>query len=113
MTSRSSTLSPQPSIQLHIERLVLDGLSVGHAHGPIISAAVEAELSRLLATEGLGLSFQSGGAWPSVPVSVIQLTASKPVQLGQQIAHAVYGGIGQEQSSTSRTIQGGTHVSQE
>src|SRR5438046_9460521 len=101
MTSRSSTLSPQPSIQLHIERLVLDGLSVGHAQGPIITAAVEAELSRLLATGGLGLSFQSGGAWPSVPVSVIQLTASKPAQLGQQIAQAVYGrgGAGHETKS--------------
>jgi hypothetical protein len=112
MNSQPSSLSPQPSIQLHIERLVLEGLSVSHAKGPIIRAAVEGELSRLLATEGLGLSFQSGGAWPSVPVSVIQLTASKPVQLGQQIARAVYGGIGLEQSLTSRTKEGGTHVSQ-
>jgi hypothetical protein len=40
------------------------------------------------------------------------LTASKPPQLGQQIAQAVYGGIGQKQPSTSRTNQGGTHASQ-
>ncbi len=33
--------------------------------------------------------------------------------LGQQIAKAVYGGIGREQSSTSTTKQGDTHVSQE
>ena len=113
MTSQSSTLSLQPSIQLHIERLVLDGLSVGHAQGPIIGAAVETELARLLATGGLDSSLQSSGAWPSAPVSAVQLAASKPTQLGQQIAQAVYGGIGEERSSTSRTKQGSTHVSQE
>ena len=101
------------SINLHIERLILEGLSPSHTQGSLIGAAVETELARLLSTGGLGSSLQSGGAWPSVPVSVIQLTATKPAQLGQQIAHAVYGGIGQEQSSTSRTKEGGTHVSQE
>jgi len=100
------------NINVSIERLVLDGLPVSSAQGPLISAAVETELARLLATGGLEMSLQSGGAWPSVPVSVVPLTASKPAQLGRQIAQAVYGGIGQEQSSTSRTKQGGTHASQ-
>jgi hypothetical protein len=99
------------NINVSIKRLVLDGLPISHAQGPLIGAAVETELARLLATGGLEMGLQSGGAWPSVPVSVIELTASKPAQLGQQIAHAVYGGIGQEQSSTSRTKEGGTHAS--
>jgi hypothetical protein len=101
------------NINVSIERLVLDGLPVSSAQASLLGAAVETELARLLATGGLKMGLQFGGAWPSVPVSVIQLTASKPAQLGQQIAHAVYGGIGQEQSSTSRTKEGGTHVSQE
>jgi hypothetical protein len=87
------------NINVSIERLVLDGLRISHAQGPLIGAAVETELARLLATGGLEMGLQSGGAWPSMPVSVAQLTASKPTQLGQQIAQAVYGGIGQEQSS--------------
>jgi hypothetical protein len=90
------------SINLHIERLILDGLSENHTEGPIIGAAVEAELARLLAAGGLAPGFQSGSAWSSLPVSAVQLTASKPVLLGQQIARTVYHGIGPEQSSTMR-----------
>lgn len=100
------------NINVSIERLVLDGLPIGHAQGKFIGAAVETELARLLATGGLEMDLQSGGAWPRVPVGEVQLTASKPTQLGQQIAQAVYGGIGQEQSSTSRTKERGNHVSQ-
>jgi len=101
------------NINVHIERLILDGVPESHAQGLIIGAAVETELARLLATGGLDSSLQSSGAWPSVPVSAVQLAASKPAQLGQQIAQAVYGGIGQERASTSRTKQGSIHVSQE
>jgi hypothetical protein len=100
------------NINVSIERLVLEGLPISHAQGPLIGAAVETELARLLATGGLEMGLQSGGAWPSMPVSVVQLTASKPTQLGQQIAQAVYGGIGHEQSATSRTSEGSTNVSQ-
>ena len=100
------------SINLHIERLILEGLSPSHTQGSLIGAAVETELARLLETGGLGLSLQSGGAWPSMPVSAVQFTASKPAQVGQQIAQAVYQGIGQEQSSISRTSEGSSHVSQ-
>jgi hypothetical protein len=98
------------SINVHIERLILDGLSVSDAQSPIISAALETELTRLLAAGGLERSLQSGGAWPGVPVSNIQLTAGKPAHLGQQIAAAVYGGIGQEQSSTLKIQQGYRHA---
>lgn len=100
------------SINIHIERLILDGLSVSDAQSPIIGAAVERELARLLATGGLERSLQSGGAWASVPVGAVQLTASKPAQLGRQIAQAVYGGIGQELPPTSGTKAGSPHVSQ-
>jgi hypothetical protein len=100
------------SINIHIERLILEELSVSDAQGPVIGAAVETELARLLATGGLEMSLQSGGAWPSVPVGGIQLAPSKPAQLGQQIAQAVYGGIGLEQSPPSRTSEGSPHVPQ-
>lgn len=100
------------NINVSIERLVLDGLPVSSIQGPLLGAAVETELARLLATGGLEASLQLGGACPRVPISVVQLTASKPAQLGQQIAQAVYGGIGQKQSPTSRTKEGGTHACQ-
>lgn len=83
------------NINLHIERLVLDGLPVEHHQGPLVKAAVEAELSRLLTADGLANSLMSGGAMPSAPAPGIQLTSNRnPTQLGQQIARAVYGGIG-------------------
>ena len=84
------------NINLHIERLILDGLAVAPAHRALVQAAVEAELSRLLTAGGLHASLQSGIALPSVRAGALQLNAdSNPKQIGQQIARAVYGGIGQ------------------
>jgi hypothetical protein len=39
------------SISLHIERLILEGLPVASNSGPQLQAAVEAELTRLLASD--------------------------------------------------------------
>jgi hypothetical protein len=91
------------NINVSIERLVLDGLPMSSAQGSLLGATVETELARLLTTGGLEASLQSGGAWPSVPVSVVQVTASKPAQLGQQIAQAVYGGLTPRPVLTSET----------
>ena len=83
------------NINLHIERLVLDGLPIDHHQGPLIRAAVEVELGRLLTANGLANSLMAGGAVPSVPAPGIQMSeASNPARLGQQIGHAIYGGIG-------------------
>jgi hypothetical protein len=84
----------RPSVHLRIERLILDGLPLTHSQGALVQAAVEAELSRLLTERGLTSSLLSGGALPSVRAGAIQLSSDgSPVQLGQQIAHAVYSGI--------------------
>ena len=84
------------NINVHIERLILDGLPVARHQAPLIQTAVEAELARLLVADGLAPSLKAGGgATPSVNAPSIQFTsASSPTQLGQQIARAVYGGIG-------------------
>ena len=83
------------NINLHIEWLVLDGLPIGHSQGSLVKAAVEAEFTRLLIENGLAPNFQSGGAVPSVKADGIQVTNDgSPVDLGQQIARVVYGGIG-------------------
>lgn len=85
----------RPDIHLHIERLVLDGLSIERAQGPQVQAAVETELARLLMENGLGAPLGAGGAVPSVNAAGIQLSpGSSPAQLGRQIAQSVYGGIG-------------------
>jgi hypothetical protein len=82
------------NINLHIERLILDGLPLERSEGSQVQAAVEAELARLLMANGLGQQFQSGGAVPSVRTPEMQLTDNSSIQIGQQIARSVYGGIG-------------------
>ena len=84
------------NINVHIERLILDGLSIPHRQRPLLQAAVEAELAHLLAADGLASGLLAGGAVPRVPAGAIQLTGASddPTHLGQQIAQAVYGGIG-------------------
>jgi hypothetical protein len=88
-------MNDRPNIQIHIDRLILDGISVPHAQRPVLQAAVEAELARLLAEEGLGTELRSSGAVPRVSTPAIQLSSEgNPAQWGHEIAHAVYRGIG-------------------
>lgn len=83
------------NININIDRLILEGVSVPQAQRPLLQAAVEAELGRLMTEGGVGESWRSGGAVPSVPAAAIQLSADgNYTQWGQQIARSVYGGIG-------------------
>jgi len=83
------------NVNLHIERLILDGIDVEPAHRPILQAALERELGRLIARGGVGPDLAAGGAVPSVRAGGFEMNAEKnPRQLGRQIARAVYGGIG-------------------
>ena len=81
---------------VHIERLVLDGIDVPYHQQPLLQAAVEAELARLLAAGGVAPGLRAGGALSHVPGGTIDLAEDRgPAHLGQQIAQAVYGGIGE------------------
>ena len=83
------------NVNVHIERLVLDGIDLPRYDRAALKASVSAELARLLADGGLSSSLRAGGAVPSLPAGGIQLAAqSEPTHLGQQIARAVYGGLG-------------------
>ncbi len=85
------------NVNVHIERLILDGLPIASHQGPLVQTAVEAELTRLLAADGLAANLLVGGALSHLQAGGIQLTGEgNPGQLGQQIAQAVYGGIGGE-----------------
>ncbi len=85
------------NITVSIDRLIFDGLSISRNQYPQIQAAVEAELARLLASTRLFQGLAQGGSLPSAPGGHIQLTSyADPADLGQQIARAVYSGIGGE-----------------
>jgi len=84
------------NINLHIERLVLDGVNIAPGQRPLVQAAVESELTRLLTAGGLSPDLTGGGALHRVSANAIQLNSSAggPADLGRQIASSIYGGIG-------------------
>jgi len=92
-----TTQAARPSIHLHIERLVLDGVDIAPGQRHLLQAGVTAELTRLLTDGGLAPSLAQGIALPRLSTGGIQLNGGDdPTQLGQQIARSVYGGIGHE-----------------
>jgi hypothetical protein len=84
------------NINVHIERLVLDGMEVSHRERPVLQKAAEAELARLLALGGLAPGLGAGGTLHQVRGGTIQLQEGQNgTALGKEVARAVHGGIGQ------------------
>ncbi|MFL6216662.1 MAG: hypothetical protein ACJ74J_22455 [Blastocatellia bacterium] len=83
------------NINLHIERLVLEGLAVESRQSDAIREAVEAELVRLLSENGLSGKLQSGGVFPRLQAQAINLeTGNSLPRIGEQIGRSVFGSIG-------------------
>lgn len=87
------------NVRLHIERLILDDLPLRGSQQALVQGVVEQELARLIEVNGVGPDTMAGGARPSVPLTVMHMTeGGSPVQIGRQIAQAVYQGIGMSSS---------------
>ena len=84
------------TINLHINRLVLDGINIAPDERHLLQANLTIELSQLLNNGGLADSLVKGAALPHISTNSIQLNDNKPMELGQQIAQSLYGGIGHE-----------------
>jgi hypothetical protein len=82
------------TIRVHIDRLVLEGMTVQRHEGPAVQKAVETELARLLAEGGLSGDLVSGGAYPDIPAADMNISGTSAREIGKGIARAVYGGIG-------------------
>lgn len=88
-------MSTAMNINLHIDRLILDGVNITPSQRHLLQASVQTELARLFTEGGMSSGLASGGALPHVSASGIQLAnGNDPAQLGRQIAQSVYGGIG-------------------
>ena len=84
-------------INLHIERLVLDGVNVEPSQRHLLQAGIETELARMLTEGGFSPSLAQSVALPRLSTTAFQLPeAGNPKQVGQQIAKSVYGGIVRE-----------------
>jgi hypothetical protein len=82
-------------INVHIERLVLEGLPLNRTQGPLVQRAVEAELARLFAGSDVGNDLRSAGTVPHAVGSPVQYAnEASPRQLGTQIAQSVHAGLG-------------------
>jgi hypothetical protein len=84
------------NINLHIERLILDGVNIATGERHILQASLTSELTKMLNSSGLSGNLIEGVALSRLGTNVIQLNDTKPTQLGQQIAQSIYGGIGHE-----------------
>ncbi len=82
------------NINLHIDQLILDGISIEPHQRAELKTAVESELNRLLIPNETRLTMQSSN---KVQTGLITFNMhSRPFKLGQQIAQSVYGGITHE-----------------
>jgi hypothetical protein len=89
------------TIDVHIERLVLDGLPMTSADGPRVRAAVEGELAWLLAAGGLSRELAAGGAVARVPTPQISFgQGERPDAIGRAVARSVHAGIGETATRT-------------
>ncbi len=81
------------NINIDIEKMILEGVAISPSQGRKLQAAVKAELTRLLATEGIPEYWQEGGVVPHVPGGAIQVKpGTNPTKMGQQIAQVIYRG---------------------
>ncbi|HJP92671.1 MAG TPA: hypothetical protein VJ875_12000 [Pyrinomonadaceae bacterium] len=81
-------------INLHIERLVLEGLPVTSGQAPLVQLAVQQELTRLLGFTRIAPQLMSGGAMPYARGSAVRFGGeASPRQLGTQIAQSVHEGL--------------------
>ena len=80
-------------IELHIERVILDGVPMDQPR--VLRRALERELSNRLKEGGLSPEFRQSAAVPYVGGETIEIRQGQPAtRLSTQVARAVYRGIG-------------------
>lgn len=90
--SRSTDHSTSGTIELYIAELVLHGLDPGD-HGRF-TAALEQELARLLADQGIAPHLQQGGAISVPDGGTFEIAPGSGLEAaGARIAQAVHGGL--------------------
>ena len=99
------------TIDIHIERLVLDGVSLTHADRALLRASVQAQLAERLSAQGIDLdTLQACDRAASLRAPGVQVAADPtPRSWGSSIAHAVHGALasravgGERQATAGQT----------
>jgi len=87
-------------INLHIERLVLEGLPVTAGQAPLVQSAVQQELTKLFGFSGIAPQLMFGDAMPYARGGAMRFGGeASPRQLGTQIAESVHEGLSPQKST--------------
>ncbi len=82
------------NINLHIELLILEGLSIGARDSALVQAAVGVELSRRLTQQGIPKDLPTGGSQARLSAPALPLNSSPDAKvLGAHIGAGVYSAI--------------------
>jgi hypothetical protein len=93
------------NFEFHIEELVLHGFAQGDRHG--IRAALEGELTRLFAEQGISHSLRRGGEIVQWDGGVFPLSPHSGAQaIGSQVAKTMYQAMDRPVSSQRNTMRG-------
>ena len=79
-------------INLHVDRLVLDGGEFRGIDDVAVTEAMSAELSRLLSTREIPAALRGSGALPKLGGSAIRMRGTARA-LGEDIGRAVHSGL--------------------
>jgi hypothetical protein len=83
------------NVELHIEELVLHGFAPGDRYR--IGDAIQVELARLIAEQGIPPSFVNGGEIDRIDAGGFEMASgSRGETVGGQIARSVHGGLARE-----------------
>jgi len=94
------------NVNVHIERLVLEGLDVSSHDGAAIGAAAQRELARLIWTRAPSLS--RGFSVPSARSAPLALRAHAGGEIvGKRIAQSIYGELSPGSETESGASVGG------
>jgi hypothetical protein len=90
----NGTLRSQPSVELHIEELILHGFPSGDRHR--IAEAMQRELAHLFTEEQTPSLLSKNAEIDQLNSQAFQTTATpNPETTGAQVARAVFGGLKQ------------------
>jgi hypothetical protein len=92
MNSPRTTPGHSP-LDLHIERLVLDGFSLDSRQAAMLQSALESELTQLAVDRGVPTGWQGSAVDGLDGGSFSASAGAPPAVLGRQIAHALFGSL--------------------
>jgi hypothetical protein len=97
------------NIRFYIERVILDGLTIGVSESTLLKQAMETELAQLFLQGQISPELAAGGAYCALrPVHISMPNLNDAGHTGHALAHAVYrrvggaSGLGERNESAGR-----------